>query len=258
MSDTLEPGQDLTIDQSLLSIPPRTTLVMQGDGNLVIYRNDNGRALWDSNTVGRPAVRVSMQTDGNLVMYGAGGEVFFNTRTNGHPGCRAVLQAEGNLVLYEPSGLVAWPSSNGFDTSPLSDATDDESVGAGEHMQSRASTSAGGLISGSTHIWCNKDFAGFHGSVVVFVLDDQKKIIWPSDPSVTKHQYGVDGKNVPGLTSDRTIPWTFALDATTLANAKAVRLLQFRDPNNVLLTDVAIVGKLVEEVAPAIKAIASL
>ena len=40
---------------------------MQGDGNLVIY--DFNAAIWATNTDGNPGSYVTIQDDGNLVIY---------------------------------------------------------------------------------------------------------------------------------------------------------------------------------------------
>lgn len=44
-----------------------------------------------------------MQTDGNLVIYGTGGEAIWSTDSYGHPGSSLVLQDDGNVVIYDPS-----------------------------------------------------------------------------------------------------------------------------------------------------------
>jgi hypothetical protein len=48
--------------------------------------------------------RFTLQTDGNLVVYGGPfSGVFFSSRTDGRPVVEAVLQTDGNLVLYGPA-----------------------------------------------------------------------------------------------------------------------------------------------------------
>ena len=77
--------------------------VLQGDGNLVVYRA--GRPVFASRTSGGD--RLLMQPDGNLVLYDevAGGlRAVWSTGTAGHPGSRAVVQPDGNLVVYTPAG----------------------------------------------------------------------------------------------------------------------------------------------------------
>ncbi|WP_330331334.1 hypothetical protein OHS33_17410 [Streptomyces sp. NBC_00536] len=57
-----------------------TRLIMQDDGNLVLYRGFSNpatqKATWASNTAGCGEKAV-MQTDGNLVVYGQGGRVCY-------------------------------------------------------------------------------------------------------------------------------------------------------------------------------------
>ncbi|MFE4630893.1 hypothetical protein [Streptomyces mirabilis] len=86
-----------------------TRLVMQNDGNLVMYRKRDGAAIWSSRTSGHPGAYAIMQTDGNLVIYtstggpGKGGTLW-STRTYGNPGAYAVMQDDGNLVVYKRTG----------------------------------------------------------------------------------------------------------------------------------------------------------
>lgn len=83
-------------------------LVMQGDGNLVIYRN--GQASWSSNTHGNPGATARMQYDGNLVVYAANGQPLWSTRTHDHGGAQARLSADGNLVVHH-KGATLWQTA---------------------------------------------------------------------------------------------------------------------------------------------------
>jgi hypothetical protein len=84
-----------------ISCDGRFKLIMQTDGNLVLYMG--ARALWASNTVGCGGC-VSMQGDGNLVVYDSGGQLpghgCWASGTNGHTPATLALQNDGNLVLY--------------------------------------------------------------------------------------------------------------------------------------------------------------
>jgi hypothetical protein len=77
----LSPGQQLVQGQSLTSCDGHVELSMQTDGNLVIYRD--GVAHWDTQTGtafgNTPGYRVTMQTDGNLVLYDVNGNALFPT-----------------------------------------------------------------------------------------------------------------------------------------------------------------------------------
>ncbi|MGW1917253.1 hypothetical protein ACWCQS_42960 [Streptomyces sp. NPDC002076] len=86
-----------------------TRLVMQMDGNLVMYRRRDGAAIWSARTSGHAGAYAVMQTDGNLVVYkstggpGKGGALWA-TGTSGHSGAYAYMQNDGNLVVYKNTG----------------------------------------------------------------------------------------------------------------------------------------------------------
>ncbi|MEU9480405.1 hypothetical protein [Streptomyces sp. NPDC048191] len=83
---------------------PYTRLVMQGDGNLVMYRLRDGAAIWSTHTQGHPGATAVMQTDGNFVVYDAAHVALWSTHTQGNSGAYAVMQNDGNLVGYTSTG----------------------------------------------------------------------------------------------------------------------------------------------------------
>lgn len=102
VKDTLNPNDWLNPGQFLQSKNKRVKLIMQKDGNLVLY--GDGVALWNSGTNGRGANRAFMQTDGNFVVYaGAGGPsatALWNSATAGLGGAKLIVQDDGNAVVY--------------------------------------------------------------------------------------------------------------------------------------------------------------
>ena len=108
--DRLPAGAQLDRGAQLTAANGRTRLVMQADGNLVLYRADDGRALWASGTAGQPVNRAVLQADGNLVARAADGRVCWASDTAGNAGARLVLQDDGNLVLYAAGGGPLWSS----------------------------------------------------------------------------------------------------------------------------------------------------
>ena len=105
----------------------------QGDGNLVVYRASDNRALWASGTNGRGLVSAVFQGDGNLVLNDAGGaprwDAFANQSHKNLPAMRItesasaqqtrgnrialVMQDDGNLVIYTGRDrIVKWASDS--------------------------------------------------------------------------------------------------------------------------------------------------
>ncbi|MFV0459682.1 MAG: hypothetical protein ACK5MT_13030 [Actinomycetales bacterium] len=118
--------------------PPDLALVMQSDGNLVLY---NGFGpMWSTGTQGHPGAFARLQDDMNLVVYSAAGQPLwwsgsvcdqdynsdavigdqmetefgvghFMQSANGR--YRLIVQADGNLVLYSPSRAIWWTGTSG-------------------------------------------------------------------------------------------------------------------------------------------------
>lgn len=77
-------------------------LSLQSDGNLVVY-GPSGAALWYAGTANSATTTLAAQTDGNLVVY-SGGRALWNAGTGGHPGAYTCFQTDGNLVVYADNG----------------------------------------------------------------------------------------------------------------------------------------------------------
>ena len=97
--ETLLPGQ-------YLIVPGNAQLIMQTDGNLVLYRE--GVAGWTPNTWGNPGAYMVMQSDGNLVIYRADGSPAWHSETFGTAADRLVLHDNSRLELQDPTGQVFW------------------------------------------------------------------------------------------------------------------------------------------------------
>ena len=98
--DTLNPGDTLRPGERLTSDNQQYTLVLEQNGNLVLYAGR--RALWASNTQGQRVQTCIMQSDGNLVLLLRNGQPVWSTNTTDKPGSFLVLQNDGNLVIYQP------------------------------------------------------------------------------------------------------------------------------------------------------------
>ncbi|MBK8238772.1 MAG: hypothetical protein IPK74_24865 [Deltaproteobacteria bacterium] len=101
----MAPGDVLGAGEMLGSCDGRFTLVMQPEGNAVLYFNGVG-ALWGSGSEGTGGSSLVMQADGNLVIYGPAG-ARWHSQTHGHPGAALYVQDDGNLVIYD-GGTPLW------------------------------------------------------------------------------------------------------------------------------------------------------
>lgn len=94
----LNAGQSVKQNQPVISADGRTELILQGDGNLVMYQDY--RPMWATGTSGTDAANgtLSMQTDGNLVLYGQSGTALWAASREGAP-----LQAGAHFWSYNNS-----------------------------------------------------------------------------------------------------------------------------------------------------------
>ncbi|MGW1004772.1 hypothetical protein [Streptomyces sp. NPDC002520] len=90
----------------------RISLTMQQNGNLVIF-DANGRARWSAGTSGR-GDRAVFQGDGNLVVLAADGTTVWSSRTDGNPGAQLVLQNDGNVTIQAADGRFLWGSGTQY------------------------------------------------------------------------------------------------------------------------------------------------
>ncbi|HEX4923633.1 MAG TPA: M12 family metallopeptidase, partial [Bdellovibrionales bacterium] len=98
----LIPDQVLTPGKQLRSQNGNYTMPYQGDGNVVIYQN--GNPIWATNTDGSSPGTLVMQADGNLVLYDGNGAPIWASNTDGNPGASLVLENNGTAVIYSTGG----------------------------------------------------------------------------------------------------------------------------------------------------------
>ncbi len=111
VNNILTCDQMLPKGQIMYSPDRRFQLNHQNDGNVVLY-GPNG-TLWATNTLGNTNNLV-MQCDGNLVLYGNGSpSVHWASNTGGGGSPKLVLQNDGNLVMYSNTGAVKWATNTG-------------------------------------------------------------------------------------------------------------------------------------------------
>ncbi|WP_330327794.1 mannose-binding protein [Streptomyces pseudovenezuelae] len=77
----------------------RIKMVMQADGNLVVY-NEKGKATWASMTFGENHT-ARFQTDGNLVIHNGDDRPIWGADVWGHPGAKLILRTDGKVVIMD-------------------------------------------------------------------------------------------------------------------------------------------------------------
>ncbi|MCU1527925.1 MAG: hypothetical protein JWP75_1688 [Frondihabitans sp.] len=109
------PGKTLASGQTVHSANLQYSLQMQTDGNLV--EKDAGRVIWNSKTSGHAGATLTVQTDGNVVIYPKGSKTaLWNTHTSGFANSHLMMQSDGDLQVTTSTG-VAWRSlAAGADT----------------------------------------------------------------------------------------------------------------------------------------------
>lgn len=110
-SGQLNAGQTMQGGQYLASGNLVYALLMQTDGNLVLY--GGGTALWGSGTNGNPGAHAILQGDGNLVIYSSSGQPLWGSGTNGQSTANLIVQSDGNVVLNNKSGVPVWGTGTG-------------------------------------------------------------------------------------------------------------------------------------------------
>jgi hypothetical protein len=111
-------GDELAIDHSIVAPGGFARLTMQSDGNLVLYvRRAFGEvARWATGTNGLPVTACFMQTDGNLVLYSGPQPVWASGPIS--PGAHLRLQDDENLVIYQGDTPV-WATDTSLDGTPV-------------------------------------------------------------------------------------------------------------------------------------------
>lgn len=89
----------------------RFIFTMQTDGNLVLYGPSG--SMWSSNTYGNLNAFLAFQNDGNLVIYKSDGSgSIWNSATQSNC-ARLVVQNDGNVVIYSSAGIPIWSTNTG-------------------------------------------------------------------------------------------------------------------------------------------------
>jgi hypothetical protein len=136
LSKDLRSGIRLNLGDSLFSPLGGFRLVLQDDGNLVLYVIDDMQIPWDSSLVvyhdlsilgvyhdviwssgthvrdgdAGPGAYGLMKADGNFIIYDDDDKPCFQSGTKGNPGAFLRCQDDGNLVIYTRDNKAIWQS----------------------------------------------------------------------------------------------------------------------------------------------------
>jgi hypothetical protein len=112
-NNVLASGSQLTVGQSLQETVGGVNayLTLESNGNLILY-TQSGQEIWDTNTTSGQSLR--MQTDGNLVLYNGSNAALWASGTAGRPGASLTLQGDGNMVISSSGGTPIWTSDTQF------------------------------------------------------------------------------------------------------------------------------------------------
>lgn len=97
---------------ALVSKSRQYAAVVQSDGNLVLYKYPENKALWSSKTYGKGAApfTLRLQNDGNLVLYDGRKIATWSSGTmgKGKPPYKLIMQDDGDLLLRDGNNQLFW------------------------------------------------------------------------------------------------------------------------------------------------------
>jgi hypothetical protein len=106
-SNIINVSNTLSSGYYLRSSDGRHALLMQTDGNLVMY-GPGYHVLWSNGKNGNSGAYLNLQSDGNIVEYSSGGTALWSTLTSGQSLSYLDMQNDGNLVAYSSGGSSIW------------------------------------------------------------------------------------------------------------------------------------------------------
>ena len=100
------PGHRLRPGVSVVSYSAQSRLIMQTDGNLVMY-GPGGTVKW-ALTTSAPGTTARMTLTGQLEVEGPTGALIWTSASPSSPGARLHVLDDGNLVIVSTGGQVLW------------------------------------------------------------------------------------------------------------------------------------------------------
>ena len=102
-------GEWLNVNDCRYSADWHYTMILQGDGNLVLYQ-DGATPIWASNTAGQPAAIAILQWEGNFVIYDAHGVPLWTSNSGGQPP-GSKLTVAGDFIEIVRAASFNWQSN---------------------------------------------------------------------------------------------------------------------------------------------------
>ncbi|MCW2622179.1 MAG: hypothetical protein JWL64_1781 [Frankiales bacterium] len=114
-TDRLQAGEQLgAVGDALTSADGTYRLILTTGGDVAEFAGPGGRVLFRTFTYQSDAspagARLLMQGDGNLVVYSSGWVPVWSSHTYGNPGAYLLLQDDGNVVVYSATNRPLWAS----------------------------------------------------------------------------------------------------------------------------------------------------
>ncbi|MGC2695654.1 MAG: hypothetical protein WA738_07670, partial [Candidatus Angelobacter sp.] len=121
-ADSLFAGQILSQGQCLENMS-NTTFALMDNGDLEIYDRQLSQITWQSYTWGNTGAYLTIQSDGNLVIYSTSGVALWSSGTSGSGANVATLENDGRLIMYSTvwSSGTAQGQASGSMTHPSCD-----------------------------------------------------------------------------------------------------------------------------------------
>jgi hypothetical protein len=221
--DRLKFGESLTKDARINSPDGRYTLVMQGDGNVVLYEY-GFRALWASGMRAGSTV-LTNQPDGNIVQYKADGQSYggWSSGSYGQGPATLVLQNDGNAVLYrDRDNAPVWSTGTCcHGTPPAGPAAPTDKLAAGQAL-----VPGGAVLTSPNGVYTLK-LQSLDGNLVLYKNGTTPLWAWGARP-VSWFTNQTDG-NLVGYRSESGVAWA----SNTYGKGPATLTLQ--DDGNLVL-----------------------
>jgi hypothetical protein len=120
-------------------------------------------------------------------------------------------------------------ASPGSDAESPVEVKQSHRLARGHWMETRAVFSRTGRIDVHTRTWSKSEVSGFHGAVVVFLLDKHRNRLYSTEPQ----SYGVNSKMLPG--DERTDSFHEVVPAEIIAKTDAIVIQHLYQPQSEFL-----------------------